>query len=574
MDYLIFNSDGSIKIKSLSQFIQKGDDGTKSVFIGIEGKSSEDYTLGGVALLPDGETTVNLTGVASELNVDGTTYPGFTLTLTAAVTLYEGQVKLSFTAIDNNDHVLVSSQILLRINPSTIEQGQEFELPYAEMIQLLSSLNSYQIKYAQANLRYYPTLASANADIENLAVGQTVLVNEGGYCCFYYKNASTDESLTLRDKLNDYRDKIGFIVNPNGLTVGTTLSTTEINKLLCFVIYSGVVYRKDRVDGNYIQFVNDYQIINGSTSQNDIFGRAEFTVNKNTGQVETFTIASKNVYTKEQIDNQIYNKNQADGRFVHLIGDENIDGVKTFASFPRKSGTPTVEAELVNKGYVDNLIAGISILIPSDASSTNQLADKNWVLGRINDVAAYYITKNAAGDAFDTVAELQAATKFYSDGVERVPTKNDWCHVREDENHDDATTEYIYTGSMWQFLIVINEKPMNQDELDALHSGANSTNIGKLNGYIAGTQKVPKAQDSDALGGNPASAFVRFINHLAPDSGGNIDTLATITGFSVEVDEDDPEDLALFITHAGEFEADALSIEDEGDNAYLCITVQ
>ena len=74
----------------------------------------------------------------------------------------------------------------------------------------------------------------------------------------------------------------------------------------------------------------------------------------------------------------------------------------------------------------------------------------------INRVAAYYITRNAAGDAFETKAQLNSTTVFYSGGEVRVPTRNDYCVVLADETHDNAEYRYIYavadgqtTGS-WQ----------------------------------------------------------------------------------------------------------------------------
>lgn len=56
----------------------------------------------------------------------------------------------------------------------------------------------------------------------------------------------------------------------------------------------------------------------------------------------------------------------------------------------------------------------INSKIPSEASTSNQLADKAYVGDSINSVTAFYITKNAAGDQFATYAELAAATTFYS----------------------------------------------------------------------------------------------------------------------------------------------------------------
>lgn len=40
-------------------------------------------------------------------------------------------------------------------------------------------------------------------------------------------------------------------------------------------------------------------------------------------------------------------------------------------------------------------ITEINSKIPAEATSTNKLADKQYVLNNINSVAAYYITKNA-----------------------------------------------------------------------------------------------------------------------------------------------------------------------------------
>ena len=56
----------------------------------------------------------------------------------------------------------------------------------------------------------------------------------------------------------------------------------------------------------------------------------------------------------------------------------------------------------------------IDAIIPSAATCSNQLADKDYVNDSVNSVTAYYITKNAQGDQFACYAELAAATTFYS----------------------------------------------------------------------------------------------------------------------------------------------------------------
>ena len=134
-----------------------------------------------------------------------------------------------------------------------------------------------------------------------------------------------------------------------------------------------------------------------------------------------------------------------------------------------------------NQGYVlDGKISTINWKIPNEASTSNKLADKNYVDDSINSITAYYITKNAAWDQFATKAELLAATTFYSGGVVRVPTRNDYCIVASDETHDNAVVRYIYQNGQWEFQYIVNETALTQAQLDALNSGITS---GKVSSY-------------------------------------------------------------------------------------------
>ena len=127
-------------------------------------------------------------------------------------------------------------------------------------------------------------------------------------------------------------------------------------------------------------------------------------------------------------------------------------------------------------------ISTINWKIPSEASTSNQLADKAFVNSSINSIAAYYITKNAAWDQFATYAELSAATTFYSGWVVRVPTRNDYCIVQADENHDNATTRYIYNNG-WEYQYTVNETALTQAQLDALNSGITANKVSTYDWY-------------------------------------------------------------------------------------------
>lgn len=62
----------------------------------------------------------------------------------------------------------------------------------------------------------------------------------------------------------------------------------------------------------------------------------------------------------------------------------------------------------------------------------------------IEAVAAYYITADAQGSAFATYSALVNAETYYSGGVARTLTRNDYAVVLADETHDGAEYRYIY----------------------------------------------------------------------------------------------------------------------------------
>ena len=143
-----------------------------------------------------------------------------------------------------------------------------------------------------------------------------------------------------------------------------------------------------------------------------------------------------------------------------------------------------------SKNAVYDKINSIDAVISSAATSSNQLADKNYVDDSINSVTAYYITKNAQWDQWSTRAELFAATTFYSGWAVRVPTKNDYTIVLSDEQHDNATTRYIY-NNWWEYQYTVNETALTQAQMNALNSWITSAKVSTYEWYaseIAGKQ--------------------------------------------------------------------------------------
>ena len=103
----------------------------------------------------------------------------------------------------------------------------------------------------------------------------------------------------------------------------------------------------------------------------------------------------------------------------------------------------------------------------------------------IDRLAAYYITYNAAGAAFPTRADLVNAQTYYSGGVARVPTRNDYAVVLADESHSGAEWRYIYavadgaTTGQWeaQYPIETNDYSQlgNKPTINSVELSGNKT---------------------------------------------------------------------------------------------------
>lgn len=151
-------------------------------------------------------------------------------------------------------------------------------------------------------------------------------------------------------------------------------------------------------------------------------------------------------------------------------------------------------AEALSKSVQTNTeaIANINKVIPTNASESNKLAAESYVNDAINQIGAYYIT-NAQGEAFATKADFDAAVasgELYSGGEVRIPQRNDYALVLEDETRgktdaDDTypTTRYIF-DEQWEFQYVVNNTTLKQEQLDAINSGITAELVGKIGNNI------------------------------------------------------------------------------------------
>ena len=227
---------------------------------------------------------------------------------------------------------------------------------------------------------------------------------------------------------------------------------------------------KDIVISQVANINTDKVTIDNYTINKDSFGQLQIGNNNATSmQFDGGTVRAQNLVPMGNNSKDLGNSSQK-WKDLHLAGN-------------LTDGTNSVSIADITDIQSD--VSDIEDKIPAQASSSNQLADKDFVNSSINAFAAYYITKNAQGDPFATKAELNNATTFYSGGSVRVPTTNDYCIVLADESQQsstgvDPTTRYTYQGGQWEFQYKINDTPLTAAQLSALNSGITSTLVGQI----------------------------------------------------------------------------------------------
>lgn len=181
-------------------------------------------------------------------------------------------------------------------------------------------------------------------------------------------------------------------------------------------------------------------------------------------------------------------------------------------------------------------ISTINGLIPSAATTSNQLADKAFVNSSISNMAANYVTSDAQGDNFATHAALLLGP-YYNKGVAYTLTNNDYALVEADEDHNNAATRYIYDGTQWAFQYVVNNSPFSQAQSDAINSGITSNLVTSYSNHIADTdihvtaaQKTAWTGKQDAL---VSGTNIKTINGNSLLGSGDI----TVGGGSADIDE-------------------------------------
>lgn len=141
------------------------------------------------------------------------------------------------------------------------------------------------------------------------------------------------------------------------------------------------------------------------------------------------------------------------------------------------SARTTADADLQSK------IDTINSKIPTQASSTNQLADRSFVNSSIQTSTADF------KGSWETYADIPTEASAYPPDAsgDTTPKINDYLVVVHDETHDGGTWRYKYTGSWetdgksgWIVEYQVNETPFTADQLAAINSGITSDGVTQI----------------------------------------------------------------------------------------------
>jgi hypothetical protein len=178
---------------------------------------------------------------------------------------------------------------------------------------------------------------------------------------------------------------------------------------------------------------------------------------------------------------------------------------------------PVYSADKPNIALKSDL-AQITAVIPTQASSSNQLADKDVVNSSIQNIAARYVTATAAGDTqFVSLAALNSGPWFYQ-GQPYTPTAHDYSIFI---NIDNSVWRAGFDGAQWAAQYKVNDSPFTAAQLAAINSNITADLTAKLTGLpditgltalLAGKlDTTAQATDSAKLGGQLPSYYATAV---------------------------------------------------------------
>lgn len=302
-----------------------------------------------------------------------------------------------------------------------------------------------------------------------------------------------DVNLFIPEKLSELQNDTGFI-------------TKDVDDLTNYPKLSDLA--QVAISGSYLDLSNKPAINNG-----------QLTINRNGSTVGSFKANQSQdttvnirvpVYTNELINNSQF---VVDGNYVHTDNNFNnswknklahLADIQTIGNNLTLTNGRLDATGGVTPGDISSAIAAhnasptahqdirgeisdINDLIPNQASTSNQLADKNFVNSSVQTATA-----NFRGNWDDWADVPTVATDYPVDYAgNKTPTVNDYLVVQDASDYTEEALEgtwrFKYTGNWdvdgkagWHPEYQVNETPLTAAQLAALNSGITDTLVANI----------------------------------------------------------------------------------------------
>lgn len=138
--YIIYNSDGSIEKKSITEYIQQGNSYANVLFVTVKDTDLGDYTASAIVTLPNGQNVGAIIETAEEpVEIDGVEYNGYYITLDETCTLMAGAIRISLS-LTIDETRMVTYPIYLNVNATPYDADAPVMISYNQYLQLLASI--------------------------------------------------------------------------------------------------------------------------------------------------------------------------------------------------------------------------------------------------------------------------------------------------------------------------------------------------------------------------------------------------------------------------------------------------
>lgn len=196
-----------------------------------------------------------------------------------------------------------------------------------------------------------------------------------------------------------------------------------------------------------------------------------------------------------------------------------VDDTQVVSSWQGTTDNDHIPTEKLTKDTINGVaseVSDIQDLIPTQATSVNQLADKDFVNSSIATNTANFLgTYDAETDLGFTSAQVDAFTDPPGSTTEsnvataianklaalsKIPTNNDYVFVSVDKSTTVDTDWYWrfkYNGTAWVYEFTLNHSSFTSAQWAAINSGITGTLVTSYSNHIADTNNphgVTKAQ--------------------------------------------------------------------------------